>query len=115
MPVAGSATGNLPGLLPAHHGPWSGLQVGSAYSVARLCNLTAESGKTLDDDLIAELLSSFPSAKPATHLVMNKRSLMQLRNSRTAYRPNGFTGTLPHGSFRRWNYRNRCHPQHGKL
>lgn len=74
---------------------WLGLQYGSIYSAGRLANITNETGKTLDDDKIAELLSLFPESRPPTHLVMNRKALAQLRNSRTATNPSGAPAPFP--------------------
>jgi hypothetical protein len=96
VPVAGSSTGTF----PSYYTPvtaWCGLQVGSAYSVGRIANLTV--GKPLDDDLLAELIAKFPAAKPPTLLVMNRRSLMQLQQSRTATNPTGSPAPFPSESF----------------
>ena len=78
---------------------WLGLQYGSIYSAGRMCNITNESGKTLDDDKIAELLSLFPESRPPTHLVMNRKALAQLRNSRTATNPSGAPAPFPTEAF----------------
>lgn len=83
---------------PAYYTPisaWLGLQIGSAHSVGRLANLTADSGKTLDDDKIADLLSKFPSNRGPNYLVMNRRSLAQLRQSRTATNATGAPAPFP--------------------
>ena len=78
---------------------WLCLQIGGAYSVGRLCNLTAESGKTLTDDLIADLLSKFKAGEPPTHLAMSRRSLKQLRESRTATNATGAPAPFPTEAF----------------
>jgi hypothetical protein len=81
---------------PAYYTPgcsWLALQVGSAYSFGRLCNLNE--GNPLDDDLLADLISAFPSAKQPTHFVMNRTSLGQLRNSRTATNATGTPAPFP--------------------
>lgn len=76
-----------------------GLQVGSAYSFGRICNLTEDSGKGLTDDLIADLLSEFPSGGMPTQLVMNRRSLKQLQQSRTATNQTGAPAPFPTEAF----------------
>ena len=78
---------------------WLGLQYGSIYSAGRICNITDESGKTLDDDKIADLLSLFPESRPPTHLAMNRTALAQLRNSRTATNPSGAPAPFPTEAF----------------
>ena len=74
---------------------YCGLQVGGAYSFGRICNLTADSGKGLTDDLVAELLAEFPASKMPTHLVTNQRSREQLRKSRTATNATGAPAPTP--------------------
>ena len=83
---------------PAYYTPASthlGLQVGGAYSIARLVNLTAETNKTLDDDMLADLISKFPIGRKPTHYLMNRRSLAQLRKSRTATNATGAPAPFP--------------------
>jgi hypothetical protein len=87
---------------PAYYTPitgWLGLQVGSAYSAARIANLTADDSCTLTDDLIAQAIEKFPSAAPPTLMVMNRRSLRQLQNSRTATNPTGNPAPFPDAAF----------------
>ena len=72
---------------------WYGVQVGSAYSVARLCNLDAGSN-TLDDDSLFQLLELFPAGRGPTQIVMSRRSQYQLRASRTATNPTGVPAPL---------------------
>jgi len=61
---------------------WAGLQIASAYSVARLCNLGTVTNSTLNDTLLGQLYDLFPSGRPPTHIVMTRRSRGQLRASR---------------------------------
>ena len=87
---------------PAYYTPgtaWLGLQVGSAYDIGRIANVTADSGKTLTDDLIAQLLEKFPVGYGPTHLLMSRRSLRQLQNSRTATNPTGAPAPFPQEAF----------------
>ena len=72
-----------------------GIQVGSKYAVARIANLTADAGKGLTDSLLADALSLFPSSDQPTHIAMNRRSLTQLRKSRTTYSPIGEPAPRP--------------------
>jgi len=86
------------GKYPAYYTPstaWMGLQIGSSYSLGRACNITADSGKTLTDDVLAELYSLFPSGRPPTMFAMSRRSLKQLRASRTATSPSGAPAPFP--------------------
>lgn len=69
-----------------------GLKLGGAYSMARLANLAAGA---LDDDKIFETLALFPSSRPPTVMVMNRRSLKDLRNSRTATNSTGTPAPIP--------------------
>ena len=78
---------------------WGGLQVATTLTAARICNLTADGGKGLTDDLIAELLAKFPSGRGPTHLAMNRRSQMQLQQSRTATNATGAPAPFPTEAF----------------
>ncbi len=92
--IAGATTGTL----PAYYTPitgWLGLQIGSAYSVGRICNLTEDNGHTLTDDLIYDALSRFPASRQPNLIVMNRRSLRQLRESRTATNATGAPAPRP--------------------
>lgn len=77
---------------------WLGLQVGSAFDIGRIANLTASSAM-LTDDLIAELLSRFPIDRYPTHLLMSRRSRKQLQDSRTATNSTGTPAPFPTESF----------------
>jgi hypothetical protein len=87
---------------PAYYTPgctWLGLQVGSVYSMGRIVNITEDSTKTLTDDLIARLLAEFPTGFEPTHLLMNRRSLRQLQDSRTATNSTGAPAPFPTEAF----------------
>jgi hypothetical protein len=87
---------------PAYYTPgtsWLGLQVGSKYDIGRIANLTADSGKGLTDDLIAQLLEKFPVGFGPSHLLMSRRSLRQLQDSRTATNSTGAPAPFPTESF----------------
>jgi hypothetical protein len=73
---------------------WMGLQIGSAYSVARLANVDAGSNM-LTDDLLSELFNLFPEDQPPTMICMNKRSRKQLQQSRTAVNATGAPAPWP--------------------
>jgi hypothetical protein len=62
---------------------WLGLQIGSKYSVVRICNLTADSGKGLTDAVLYSAQELFPSGVKPTHICMSRRSRRQLQISRT--------------------------------
>jgi len=92
--AAGSGTGSF----PAYYTPvssWVGIQIGSSYSLGRICNITEDSGKGLTDDLISAALSKFPAGRGPTFVAMNRRSLGQLQQSRTATSPTGAPAEFP--------------------
>ena len=71
---------------PAYMTPitgWLGLQVGSKYSIIRIANIDAGSN-VVTDDLIYQALSLFPVGRQPNLIAMNRRSLRQLRESRTS-------------------------------
>lgn len=72
-----------------------GLQVGSLYSVARIKKVTADNGKTLTDALIYSALSKFPTGIRPDVILMSRRSLYQLRASRTATNATGTPAPIP--------------------
>lgn len=74
---------------------YTGLQIGSIWSFARIVNLTRQDGHTLCDSLLSQLLEKFPSSKPPTHFVMNRQSGFQLQRSRTATTESGKDAELP--------------------
>lgn len=71
-----------------------GFKMGGAYSVARIANLAA-STYTLTDAMIYEAIALFPSSRQPTVIAMNRRSLKQLRASRTATSPTGAPAPIP--------------------
>lgn len=80
-------------------GLWLGLQVGSAYDLGRIANLTEDAGKGLTDDLLFSLLALIPVEKRAgLRFVMSRRSQEQLRKSRTATNQTGAPAPLPRES-----------------
>lgn len=94
--------GESSGTFPAYYHPitgWAGLKIGSIYSAARIANITEETNCGLDDDLIAEALGLFPADRPPTHIVMNRRSLRQLQQSRTATNATGAPAPFPTEAF----------------
>jgi len=77
---------------PAYYTPgcgWFAGFFGSLYSVARIVNLTEDSGKGLTDDLIYQALERFPAGHAPDMMIMNRRSQFQLRASRTATNATG--------------------------
>jgi hypothetical protein len=94
VPVAGSVTGTFPGYYTPISG-YLGCQVGSAYSFARIANLTADAGKGLTDALIFSALKLFPAARQPNVIACSRRSLEQLRASRTATNATGAPAPRP--------------------
>jgi len=78
---------------------YPGLQIGNKYAVGRIKKITTDSGKTLTDALIAQLLEKFPVGFRPDYLFMNRRSLRQLQSSRTATNPTGAPAPFPSESF----------------
>lgn len=62
---------------------WVGLQCVNKHAVARIKNVTADSGKGLTDLLLADLLAKFPVGFTPDYIFMNRRSRSQLQKSRT--------------------------------
>lgn len=99
--VVARLSGNT-GTYPAYYTPisaWMGLQIGSALSAGRICNLTEDSGKKLTDALLAQVIEKFPAGRGPNLLVMNRRSLRQLQASRTATNPTGAPAPFPSEAF----------------
>lgn len=63
---------------------WIGCQIGNVNCVRRIANLTADSGKTLTDSLLADLLNAFPAGVRPDAIFMSRRSRLQLQKSRSA-------------------------------
>lgn len=78
---------------------YPGLQVGSVRSVVRIKKITADSTKTLTDDLIALALSKFQTGIIPDAIFMSRRSLAQLQQSRTATNATGTPAPFPVESF----------------
>ncbi len=72
-----------------------GLQVGNIKHAARIKKLTTDSGKGLTDSLMADLVELFPAGVRPDAIFMSRRSLGQLRGSRTAYDPLGRPAPAP--------------------
>ncbi len=88
-----SASTWLPGRVADLCG-WVGLQLGNANCVGRICNLTAETNKTLTDAKIAQWLSQFPVGYQPDRIFMSRRSAYQLQSSRTVVLNGGATGKV---------------------
>lgn len=78
---------------------YMGLQLGSTYDAVRIANIGTDAGKGLTDDLIAQAISAFPASKHPNFLVMNRRSLRQLQDSRTATNATGAPAPFPSEAF----------------
>lgn len=76
-----------------------GMQVLSRYSIGCVKNLTAQTGKTLDDDMIADLIAKFPVGRKPDLLLMSRRSQAQLQKSRTATTTTGAPAPFPTDAF----------------
>lgn len=100
--VVQRVTGSNSKVLPMYFTPitgWTGLQIGGSKSVARLANLTEDSGKGLTDARLAELLSLFPAGRLPNFFAMSRRSLFQLQSSRTATNATGAPSPIPTDAF----------------
>jgi hypothetical protein len=74
---------------------WVGVQTKSRHAVGRIKNLTRQSGKTLTDEMLGDLISRFPVGNEPDALFMTKRSREQLRKSRTATTATGAPAATP--------------------
>lgn len=78
---------------------YPGLALHSLRSAVRIKKITTDSGKGLTDDLIAEGLEKFEVGTVPDMILMNRRSLRQLRKSRTATNDTGKPAPIPTDSF----------------
>ena len=77
-----------------------GFQLGNVYTVGRIANLNEDTdSKTLTDDLISDLLSLFPAGRGPSFLAMNRESVKQLQQSRTATNATGAPAPFPTEAF----------------
>ncbi len=94
------ATAGASPTFPAYWTPgtaWLGLQLGSAYDLGRIANVTSTTGLT--DDMIAQLLEKFPIGFGPTHLLMSRKARRMLQDSRTATTTNGAPAPFPDSAF----------------
>lgn len=63
---------------------WIGLKLSSLNAVVRIKNLTTQAGKGLTDGLIEDALALYPVGWKPDVILLSRRSLTQLRKSRTA-------------------------------
>lgn len=68
---------------------YCGVQVGSNKSVCRICNLTAQAGKGMTDDVYYNALAAMPAGWTPDVIVMGTRSAAQLRTARGAMNYSG--------------------------
>jgi len=76
-----------------------GVGVHNIQHLGRIKKITADADRTLTDDLIAEALSKFPAGVVPDVAYMSRRSLEQLRKSRTATNATGAPAPIPTESF----------------
>jgi len=62
---------------------WIGLQFGHENCVRRICNLTTEEARRLNDRLLADMFETFPVGFVPDAIFMSRRSRKQLQASRT--------------------------------
>lgn len=74
---------------------YPGLQCSSVRYMSRLKKLTADSGKTLSDAKLSALMETFAVGVKPDAIFLSKRSLRQLRDSRTATNDTGKEAPLP--------------------
>ncbi|MGI4815802.1 MAG: major capsid protein [Janthinobacterium lividum] len=74
---------------------WMGVQLGSVYSIVRIANVTADTGKGATDVLISKAMALFPASRQPNLCVMGRRSLQQLQASRTVFSPTGAPAPSP--------------------
>ena len=76
---------------------WMGVQMGSVQSAVRIANLDATA--TLDDAELSKAIAKFPAGKGPSYIVMNRQSLQQLQDSRTATNVTGVPAPFPTEAF----------------
>lgn len=73
---------------------WAGMQIGGAYSIARIANLDSTTAGKLNDDKIIEAIEMFPNGTPDL-IIMNRTQRKWLRQSRTATNTTGAPAPIP--------------------
>lgn len=68
----------------SHLTGWAGIQTVNPHSIARICNLTEQSGKGLTDALLAKALNKFPAGYRPDIILMSRRSREQLQADRSS-------------------------------
>jgi hypothetical protein len=74
---------------------WMGLKLSSLNAVARIKKLTADNGKGLTDALLGKCLALFPVGYKPDVFLASRRSIEQLRASRTATNATGAEAPTP--------------------
>lgn len=74
---------------------WAGLKLSSLNAVVRIKNLTTQNGKGLTDALLADAMALFPVGWMPDAIFASRRSVTQLRKSRTATTETGKEVPLP--------------------
>lgn len=74
---------------------WCGLHAANPHAVGRICNLTEDAGKGLTDARLGQMLARFPTAYRPNAIMVSRRSLEQLRASRTATNATGAEAPTP--------------------
>lgn len=74
---------------------YPGLALHSLRSAVRIKKLTEDSGKGLTDDLLADAMALFEVGIKPDLILMTRRSLKQLKKSRTATNPTGAPAPTP--------------------
>lgn len=74
---------------------YPGLQIGNLLCTVRIKKLTEDASHTLTDDMLYKALEKFPVGITPDVILMTRRSLRQLRGSRTAVNPTGQPAPIP--------------------
>ena len=100
--VAPAVRQRVPGATGHYHAwaveicSWYCYQHASKWTAHRLCNIDSQAATpAVTDDAIAAAISWFPSDRQPTHVLMNRASLKQLRESRTATNATGAPAPFP--------------------
>lgn len=74
---------------------WAGMKQAALNAACRICNITEDAGKGLTDALMGRALAKFPVGIRPDYALMSRRSLEQLRASRTATNATGAEAPTP--------------------
>jgi len=89
------SSGNMYYAYSQNIGTWAGLTGLKVNGLARIKNIDTSSGHTLTDDHIYQALALFKVGHTPNSIVMSRRSLRQLRGSRTATNATGAPAPIP--------------------